>query len=85
MQMARGDEVAPNVSTEQLASIIGYPLEQSTFDATHAFIGRVDPALPEFKASECARMQMAYLLRAALDGDSTMLPTNLTADGCVNE
>lgn len=82
LQMARGDEVAPNVSTEQLAAIVGYPIEQSTFDAPHAFLGRVDPALPEYQAAECARRQMAFLMRAALDGDSTTLPSALTSEGC---
>ncbi len=84
MQMAKDDAVAPNVSTQQLADILGFSLDQSTFDAPHPFLGRVDKTLPEYAAAECARRQAAYFLRAAIDGDDTTIPSELVADTCVN-
>ncbi len=84
VQMAKDDAVAPNVSTQQLATILDVSLEESTFEAEHAFVARVDPTDPNFKKSECARKQAAFFLRAAIDNSSTELPMSLVADNCVN-
>lgn len=84
LQMAKDDAVAPNVSTQQLATILDQDLAPSTFEAVHAFIIDVDPASADFRAAECARKQAAFFLRASIDGDDTTLPMSLVAATCVN-
>ena len=85
MQMALDDEVAPNVSTRQLARILDIDLEPTTFEAPHAFLIQNDPSEPSFKASECGRRQAAFFLRAAIEGSDTTLPPELVAKTCVGE
>lgn len=82
--MARGDEVCPNVSTEQLADILGVSLENTTFDAEHAFVIRTADDDPNIKKSRCARRQASFFLRRAIDGEDTTLPSELEADNCVS-
>lgn len=83
VQMAEGDGVAPNVSTEQLAEVLEFDLAPTTFDAGHGFIVEQDSTSDDFAAAQCGREQIAFFIRAALDGDDTELPSNLEASTCV--
>ena len=84
VQMAQGDAVAPNVSTEQLARILGVDLSKSTFAASHGFLAAQDPASADYKAGVCARRQAAAFLRQAIDGVDTTIPAPLEASTCVS-
>ena len=82
-QMALDDNVAPNVSTRQLAEVLGVSLEDSTYEARHGFIGTQNADDPNYAAAECARRQAAWFMRAALDDEDTTLPDELKAATCV--
>jgi len=82
--MALDDEVAPNISTRQLATILGLDLSISTYEGRHGFMNTQDTADDNYKPALCARRQAAFFLRASLDGDDATIPSELEADTCVS-
>lgn len=78
VQMAQGDMTTPNVATQGLATVLGAPLDKTTFMAPHGFIG--DPSLA---AARCARRQVAAWLSSGLSAGTAALPASLDAATCV--
>lgn len=83
VQMVDGDPVAPNVSTELLATNLGVALNATVFmDTEHAFLGFTDTGAPDIAQAECARSQAIAFISSAFDGDAA-LPPSLDAQTCV--
>ncbi|MEC9442193.1 MAG: hypothetical protein VYE40_13900 [Myxococcota bacterium] len=82
--MALDDDVAPNVSTRQLATILGLDLSISTYEGRHGFMNTQDTTDDNYNPALCARRQAAFFLRASLDGDDATIPSALEADTCVS-
>lgn len=79
-QMAEGDRMVVNRTTEVLADRLGTDLEETTFeDVPHAFIGVHDDTDAAFDAAWCARGQVGSWLFDA------SLPADLSAEECLQD
>lgn len=88
VQMAVGDSIIPNSTTEALVRAMGdsVSLENTTFDASHGFLTASGAAADS--PADCARRQLAAWLSSGLGiggSSSAMLPDNLSAENCVSQ